>query len=340
MGDEVEWLPSSVAVFAGDAATRSRGRSTCCGSARSRCARGSGSGSRSCGSSAEAAPWRTTRTHRAGLDRGAMGAEAWEKVWGPMLRGKFGDRAEESRRLAVGQLTTRRQIKGREAREEVLGYPRGGWQPVLERLRDGSRGRRPGPDRPPGGRPWLVPVRLRSSDFGGAPDSFREDIDPAGFEMPASETMTRWWRRCRTNLPCVARPRAGGRGRDEYLARLDSIEYHQALCLLLEVDRRFSPLLLDQHRRSRIPFIGLIEQTNLIPPERYGGGRFLYVANYLADGDPLLDLDPRSCWPITSRLCAAESDYSPEWVKRAGCFREPDAQPVVTLGYREAESPR
>ena len=40
------------------------------------------------------------------------------------------------------------------------------------------------------------------------------------------------------------------------------------------------PLLLDQHRRRRLPFIGLIEQTNLIGPEHYGGRRFLYVANY------------------------------------------------------------
>ena len=40
----------------------------------------------------------------------------------------------------------------------------------------------------------------------------------------------------------------------------------------------------------QVPFVGLIEHTNFIDPKRYGGRRFLYVANYLAPGDPLLDL--------------------------------------------------
>ena len=37
--------------------------------------------------------------------------------------------------------------------------------------------------------------------------------------------------------------------------------------------------------------MGLIEHTNLIAPERYGGRRFLYVANYLPRGHELLELD-------------------------------------------------
>ncbi len=40
-----------------------------------------------------------------------------------------------------------------------------------------------------------------------------------------------------------------------------------------------------------MPFIGLIEQTNFIEPEHYGGRRFLYVANYVAHDDPLLELE-------------------------------------------------
>ena len=34
--------------------------------------------------------------------------------------------------------------------------------------------------------------------------------------------------------------------------------------------------------------MGVIEHTNLISPVRYGGRRFLYVANYLAPGHELL----------------------------------------------------
>ena len=66
-----------------------------------------------------------------------MGRQAWAKVWGPLLRGKFGDRADDiSMAWLWSKLTLRRQIRGDEARTELLGYPRRSWEPFLERLRE------------------------------------------------------------------------------------------------------------------------------------------------------------------------------------------------------------
>ena len=62
-------------------------------------------------------------TARSWIER-AMGAQVWDKVWGPLLRDKFGRHAD---RIAMAwlwsKLTLRRQIKGKEARQELLGYP-------------------------------------------------------------------------------------------------------------------------------------------------------------------------------------------------------------------------
>ena len=67
--------------------------------------------------------------------RREMGAQAWEKVWGPLLRGKFGDRAEEiSMSWLWNKLTARRQLRGEEARKERLGYPRRSWEPLFAEL--------------------------------------------------------------------------------------------------------------------------------------------------------------------------------------------------------------
>ena len=49
--------------------------------------------------------------------------------------------------------------------------------------------------------------------------------------------------------------------------------------------------------------MGLIEHTNLIAPERYGGRRFLYVANYLGAAHELLELDAESCSSATRPAC-------------------------------------
>ena len=54
-----------------------------------------------------------------------MGRQAWEAIWGPMLRGKFGDRADKiSMSWLWAKLRNRRQTSGDEAKEEKLVYPR------------------------------------------------------------------------------------------------------------------------------------------------------------------------------------------------------------------------
>ena len=61
--------------------------------------------------------------HRARVDRAAgWGRAAWREVWGPMLRGKFGARADE---IAMVWLWSKLRLRrGEDAREEKLGYPR------------------------------------------------------------------------------------------------------------------------------------------------------------------------------------------------------------------------
>src|SRR3954452_2393922 len=67
--------------------------------------------------------------------RTRMGRGAWDHVWGPLLRGKFGDRAEDIAMVWLwSKLTLRRQLEGEEARGEKLGYPRHSWERLFERL--------------------------------------------------------------------------------------------------------------------------------------------------------------------------------------------------------------
>jgi protoporphyrinogen oxidase len=343
MDDAIEWLPSSVAVFARGRShpfttpldllrfspmrLRSRLRM---GLAALRLQRGRG----------EQADFER-ETAQAWIVR-EMGPEAWDEVWGPLLRGKFGDRAGEiSMAWLWKKLTLRRQASGREVRGEMLGYPRGGWQPLLERLRAEieSRGGRVLIDRPA-----ARLSRARGGGFEiafGAAGSFRRGHDPAGFERAGAERYENVLATVpnevfRDLLDDDLRAAVGW----EYLSRLERIEYHEALCLLLELDRRFSPFYWTNVADGELPFVGLIEQTNLIAPERYGGRRFLYVANYLAHGDPLLELDPDALLErYAPGLRRVNPGFSTGWVKQRWRFREPSAQPVVTVGYERLIPP-
>ena len=62
-----------------------------------------------------------------------MGRAAWREVWGPMLRGKFGARADDIAMVWIwNKLRLRR---GEDAREEHLGYPRRSWEHLFAALR-------------------------------------------------------------------------------------------------------------------------------------------------------------------------------------------------------------
>ena len=84
-----------------------------------------------------------------------------------------------------------------------------------------------------------------------------------------------------------------------------------------------------------MPFGGLIEHTNYIPRERYGGPHILYISNYLFPDHPLFRTPKKeivaSYLPALARI---NPSFHPSWITRSHHFRADYAQPVVPVGYR------
>jgi protoporphyrinogen oxidase len=233
------------------------------------------------------------------------------------------------------KLRLRRQVAGEEARREKLGYPRSSWETLLEALERSiaARGGRVLIDRPA--------TRIEADGDGfrvtpGRAGSFRAGHDPRGF---AADGPPERYDRVLATVPNdvferLLSPELAVRVGGSYLGRLRSIEYFTALCLLLELDRPLSPFYWTNVADRDLPFVGLIEHTNFIDPDRYGGRRFLYVANYLPAGHELLSLSADELLhryePGLRRVNLA---FSRAWVKHMWLHREPAAQPLVTVGY-------
>ena len=205
-------------------------------------------------------------TARAWIER-RMGRQAWAEVWGPLLRGKFGERADEIAMVWLwSKLRLRRSVRGEDVRQERLGYPRDSWEALFARARALGRptaGGRVLTDRP------AARSRARAAASGsspGAPGSFRAGHDPRAFAprrrrglrpRPRHGSERRLRRGCST-------PRSPPRwGRRTSRARA-AIEYFAALCLLLELDRGFSPYYWTNVADRALPFVGLIEHTNFV----------------------------------------------------------------------------
>jgi protoporphyrinogen oxidase len=277
-------------------------------------------------------------TARAWLER-EMGARAYQKVWGPLLRGKFGSRADDiSMAWMWGKLVTRRKLEGKEARQELLGYPGDSFEPLFRALEAGveTRGGRVLIDRP------VVGVR-RSDDGGfriraGATGSFRRGLDPRAFEPEGEEE--RYDAVVATVPNDIFLAIAGDLVDDAYRAKCEGIEYHTALCMLLELDRQFTPFYWTNIADPELPFVGLIEHTNFIDPARYDGRRFLYVANYVEPDHDLLALDPDELLDAyVPGMRKVQPGFDRSWVKERWRFAEPAGQPIVTVGYRSRIPP-
>ena len=345
MPDALEWRPSSVAFFArrrslpvhhpaGPAALPPLSlRSRACGWALAvlalqRFAR---------------RPRAVRAHHGARLDRAPRWArEAWDEVWGPLLRGKFGDARRRHRDgLAVEQAAPAPlRSAARTSRQERLGYPRDSWEPLFDALRARDRGaRRPRADRP-AGRAARAPARLRGRARRARllPRGPRPARVRGGRRRRALRPRARHRARTTSSRSCSS-PASRGGGQ-AYLGRL---RCDRVLRRALPAARARPPVLSPYYWTNvadrALPFVGLIEHTNLIAPERYGGRRFLYVANYLEHGHELLGLDAdalleryqpglRAVNPAFERALGAGS---------AGCTREPAAQPIVTVGYARAD---
>ncbi len=266
-------------------------------------------------------------TARAWIERW-MGRAAWRSLWGPLLRGKFGERADD---IAMVWLQNKLRLRrGDDAAEEKLGYPKRSWEPLFGALRDSieAGGGRVLIDRPA--------VRLGAGFLvtPGAAGAFRTGHDPRAFPVDGEPER---YDAVVATVPSDVFDQLLEPGLlpDSYVALLRGIEYFTALCLLLELDRRFSPYYWTNIGDDALPFVGLIEHTNLMGSERYGGRRFLYVANYLPRGHELLSLDAEALLErYTPGLRAVNPAFSRDWVRALWLHREPAAQPIVTVGYR------
>jgi len=237
-----------------------------------------------------------------------MGRHVYDVMWEPILRGKFGARADQ---IAMSWLWSRIH-----ERSLGLGYLRGGFQQLYDAF--GARIRTTGGDVLTG----VTATRIRGTTV---------ETDTAGalaFDRVLVTLPTRLFYRL-AEVP------------EAFTNRYPGPDHYGAHVLILGLDR---PLLqpvywLNINDRD-LPFLALVEHTNFMPPEDYGGLHLLYLGNYVPMDHPLMSQSETEV--LDAFLPAVRSiqpRFAESWLKEQWMFRAPFAQPIVTTTYLDSLPP-
>jgi protoporphyrinogen oxidase len=252
-------------------------------------------------------------TAREWMER-AVGKRAFGAFWGPLLKGKFADQADN-----VGMVWLWNKIylrfasrKGSGAKES-LGYLEGSFKGYYDALADLIRSR--------GGRILLnSPVEEVLVEDGRA-TGIRTTGITHDFDQVLMTTPNIITKRIAPALPAA------------YVEVLDRVRYQWATCLVLALDRPLS----DYYWLSigdDLPFVACVEHTNFMPLERYGNNHVIYFSNYVPPDHPVLSMDADAVFQsYLAGIRRINPAFDPAWVREKWLFKDPGGQPVITTHY-------
>jgi protoporphyrinogen oxidase len=123
----------------------------------------------------------------------------------------------------------------------------------------------------------------------------------------------------------------------DYTARYDYGDFFGAHAVILGLNRQLldGVYWLSVHDRD-FPFLAVVEHTNYMPREDYGGLHVVYLGNYLPMSDPLFRRDDAEVLAeFLAALGRINPAFSQDWVVESHVFKAPYAQPIVTVDYHE-----
>ena len=251
------------------------------------------------------------------------GRSVYDGFWGPMLRGKFGESYYDQVSMAWvwGKINTRVKSRNKSMVREKLGYPIGSFGMVFDTLADRIREL--------GGEVHTSASVNRILIDGGRASGLSVQLgngQPLDEEFDAvlATTPSPVFSRLVPPLPA------------DYQARLERARYMSAVLIVLVLDRPLSHVYWLNVADRSIPFVGVIEHTNLIGPEQYGGKHIVYLSNYLTTDHPMYRMDHQELLDeYLPHLKKVNPGFELDWIEKSYHHRVDGAQPVIGVNYSQ-----
>jgi protoporphyrinogen oxidase len=248
------------------------------------------------------------------------GKQAYEKFWGPLLYSKFDSDAD---RVAAVWLWNKFKLRGstrsKNLNKELLGYLNGSFGRITQELVKRITGF--------GGQIYCnTPVTEIASQAGGAVEIVA-GVARAAFDRVIVTTAPDLLLKMKVSFP------------EDYCNKLSGIKYKANICMLLELSEQLSPYYWITVNDNRVPFVAVIEHTNLVANPGYGS-HVVYLSRYLDESN---ELYRASDAVIRGVFLKDLQKMFPAWkesaIKNCRISRVHYAQPVVITNYSQILPP-
>jgi len=195
------------------------------------------------------------------------GKSAVNHIWRPLLRSKLGDRSDQASALFIWATLRRLYGDGAgRAGSGKFGYVDGGYRRII----------------------GVLEARLLALGVTIMRDwpvmSLRREGDQHIMESTAGRTIIA--DRVVLTLPGPQIARLGQQMTEAEKQSHSAAPYLGVICLSLLLDRPITDYYVSNLIDDRAPFTGIIEMSNLVDPETFGGRRLVYLPLYLPADDP------------------------------------------------------
>jgi protoporphyrinogen oxidase len=123
----------------------------------------------------------------------------------------------------------------------------------------------------------------------------------------------------------------------DYLEGLLDLKSMGAVVMTLSIKQRLSEqgyYWFNIPKDEGYPFLAVVEHTNFIPPEHFGGDHILYCGDYLETKHPYFDLSDGELLDLfIPGIQRINPSFQPDWVKSFWVHRTKYAQPVPLVNH-------
>jgi protoporphyrinogen oxidase len=250
-----------------------------------------------------------------------MGEEAYNRLWRPLLIGKFADRYQDVNMAWMWARIYTRSVR--------LGIFEGGFQAFMDALADAVRGRG-------GVIHFNTPVQaIRIQD--GKPAL------TVGGQMRAFDRIIS------TTSPALMLRLTPDLRETPYGRQMADLQSIGAICVVLALRQSVLtdgtywlnlPATSADKRASEFPFLALVEHTNWLDKSHYNGDVLVYCGDYVPPDHEYFQMrDDDLVARFLPALKKVNPAFSPDWIRKTWVWRAPYAQPVPGVRHSQKIPP-